>query len=182
MEKNDKLEISPFLPLIIETIHTTKNKVEQNFLLDFLYNRINYINISVKNYIEDDKKKANVNISHIQMLYEKYNSEKEKIGNNVRVNDFIRNVLYDRKKADIKNVDNHSNTDLSNLIKTDEELSFKYYEPNYMSFCPISLNRNIEGRGKKIFDMEPIWILPKLRHNFIWENEKFDNSKEPDKK
>ena len=58
MEKNDKLEISPFLPLIIETIHTTKNKVEQNFLLDFLYNRINYINISVKNYIEDDKKKS----------------------------------------------------------------------------------------------------------------------------
>ena len=182
MEKNDKLEISPFLPLIIETIHTTKKKVEQNFLLDFLYNRINYINISVKNYIEDDKKKVNVNISHIQMLYEKYNSEKEKIGNNVRVNDFIRNVLYDRKKADIKNVDNHSNTDLSNLIKTDEELSFKYYEPNYMSFCPISLNRNIGGRGKKIFDMEPIWILPKLKHNFIWENEKIDNSKEPDKK
>lgn len=182
MKKNDKLEISPFLPLIIETIQSTKNKIEQNFLLDFLYNQINYLNTSVKNYIQDNTKVVKMNISHLQMLIEKYNSEKYKNGNNIRMNDYIRHVLYDRKKSDIKNVDNHPNIEISNSIKTDEELSFKYFDPNYMSFCPISLNRNIGGSGKKIFDMEPIWLLPNLKHNFIWENEKIGDQMEEGKK
>ena len=180
MNKCDKLEISPFLPLIIETIQLTKNKSEQSFLIDFSSNQINYLNISVKNYIQDNSKTVKSNIPYLQMLYEKYNAEKNKIGINKKTNDYIRHVLYDRKKSDIKNIDNHPNIDIKNMINLDDELGFKYFEPNYMSFCPMNLN--IKTGGKKFFDMEPIWLMPNLKHNYIWENEKKENSQETDKK
>ena len=179
MKKNDNLEISPFLPLIIETIQTTKNRNEQNFLNDFLYNQINYLNTSVKNYIQDNTKMVKINIPYLQMLYEKYNSELNKNGNNKKTNDYIRHVLYDRKKSDIKNVDNHPNMDIANSINVNDELGFKYFEPNYMSFCPMNIKSN---NGRNFFDLEPIWIMPCLKHNFIWENEKNENNKEEDKK
>ena len=180
MKKNDKLEISPFLPLIIETIQSTKNKIEQNFLLDFLYNQINYLNTSVKNYLQDNTKVVKMNISQLQMLIEKYNSEKYKNGNNIRMNDYIRHVLYDRKKSDIKNVDNHPNIDIISSINIEDELAFRYFEPNYMSYSPMNLNMNINSDGKKFLDNEPIWIFPNLKHNFIWKNEKMEISKDDD--
>ncbi len=180
MNKCDKLEISPFLPLIIETIQLTKNKSEQSFLIDFSFNQINYLNISVKNYIQDNSKTVKPNISHLQMLYEKYNTEKNRIGINKKTNDYIRHILYDRKKSDIKNIDNHPNIDIKNSINIDDELAFKYFEPNYMSFSPMNLN--INTGGKNFFDMEPIWVMPNLKHNYIWEHEKKENIKESDKK
>ena len=181
IKKSDNLEISPFLPLIIETLQFSKNKSEQSFLIDFLFNQINYLNISVKNYIQDNSKAVKTNfLSNMQMIYEKYNLEKNKIGNNIKTNDFIRHILYDRKKSDIKNVDNHPNLDIINSINIDNELAFKYFEPNYMSFCPMNLNFGVEG--KKMFDMEPIWIMPYLKHDYIWTNESKEKCKEGDKK
>ena len=71
IKKNDQLEASPFLPLILETLQFSKNKSEQSFLLDFLFNQINYLNISVKNYIQDNSKTVKTsNVQNIQMLYE----------------------------------------------------------------------------------------------------------------
>ena len=104
--------------------------------------------------------------------------------NKVKVgNDYIRHVLYDRKKSDIKNVDNHQNKDLTNSINVNDELAFKYFVPNYMSFCPMNMNlNNNNGNVRKFFDMEPIWLIPNLKHNFIWENEKVENIKEEEKK
>lgn len=179
MKKNDKLDISPFLPFIIEIIQNTKNKIEQNFLNDFLCNQIHYLNTSVKNYIQDNTKTVKINVHYIQMLYEKYNNELNKNGNNKKINDHIRHVLYDRKKSDIKNVDNHPKMNLVDSINIEDELGFKYFDPNYMSFCPM----NVKGsNGRNFFDLEPIWIMPCLKHNFIWENEKMGNIKEEDEK
>lgn len=172
IQKSDDLDFSPFLPLIIEIMQKSKNITEQNFILDFLSNQINYLNTSVKNYLQDNTKSVKINIPHLQMLYEKYNSIQNKIGNNKKTNDYIRHVLYDRKKSDIKNIDNHSNIDIHNTINIEDELSFKFFEPNYMSFLPKSLNMN-----KKIFDMEPFWVIPNLNHNFIWENENMEEMK-----
>ena len=173
MKKNDNLEISPFLPLIIETIQTTKNKTEQNFLLDFLYNQINYLNISINNYIQDTSKTIKINIPHLQMLYEKYNLEKNKTGNNKKTNDYIRHILYDRKKSDIKNIDNHKDLNLFNDNNNDnnieQELNFNYYNPNYMSYYPLNNNNFLNS--------EPIWIIPQLKHNFIWEKKMNINEK-----
>jgi hypothetical protein len=80
-----------------------------------------------------------------------------------KTNNFIRHVLYDRKKNDNKNIDNHTNNNLNDYIDTKEEMSLKNFEPNYMSFYP-SLN------NKKFLNQEPVWIMPNLKHNFIWEN------------
>jgi hypothetical protein len=185
MKKNDELEITPFLPFIIETIKTSKNKNEQFFLSDFLNNQINYLNTSVKNYIEDNTKTVKIKIQDLQNLCNKYYMEQSKIGNNKKNYDYLRHVLYDRKKSDIKNVDNHLNSNLAKSINVDDELAFKYFVPNYMSFCPmnmISNQSNNSGNSCEIFDTEPIWLLPNLKHNFIWENGKLDNDKEEGEK
>lgn len=175
IQKNDKLEISPFLPLIIETMQITKNKNEQNFLVDILFNQINYLNISVETYIQNNSKAVKINIPQLQKLFEKYNDEKSKLGNYKKINDFLRHILYDRKKSDIKNLDNHPNIDIINSINIEDELNFRFFESNYMSYSPINLNMNINSEGTKFFDNEPIWICPNLKHNFIWEKENYKN-------
>jgi hypothetical protein len=182
IQKNDKLEISPFLPLIIETIQNSKNKNEQSFLIDILFNQINYLNISVKTYIQNNPKEVKINIPQLQKLFEKFNDEKNKLGNYKKTNDYIRSILYDRKKSDIKNVDNHLNVDIISSINIEDELAFKLFEPNYMSYSPMNLNMNINSNGNKFLDNEPIWIFPNLKHNYIWKNEKKENCKDGDMK
>lgn len=162
MKMNFHIEIGPFLPLIIETIQTTKNMGEQNFLFDFLNNEINYINSTVKNYLKD-KTKNNCNKANIyllQNLYQKYLHDKNE---NKRMNNYIRHVLYERKKAEVKNMDNHFENNIKEFISTKEEMNLKFFEPNYLEFYP---GKKIE----KFIDKEPVWIMPNLKHNFNWEN------------
>lgn len=87
----------------------------------------------------------------------------------------MRYVLYDRKKSEIKNMDNHTNINLDNCIKTKEEITFNFCTPNFLSFCPLSEN-------KKFIDNEPIWLMPGLKHNLVWEeNKKNEREKEEEK-
>ena len=162
MKKNFHIDIGPFLPLIIETIQTSKSVSEQNFLFDFLKNEINYINSTVKNFLKD-KTKSNytkANLYFLHNLYQKYLQEKPK---DKKLNNYISHILYERKKADLKHIDTHSNNNLTQFINTNEEMSLKYCEPNYISFCPKFING-------EFIDKEPIWIMPQLKHNFNWEN------------
>ena len=77
-------------------------------------------------------------------------------------------------------MDNHPNIDIISSINIEDELAFRYLEPNYMSYSPMNLNMNINSDGKKFLDNEPIWIFPNLKHNFIWKNEKMEISKDDD--
>ena len=169
MKMNYHIDIGPFLPLIIETIQTTKNMGEQNFLFDFLNNEINYINSTVKNYLKD-KTKNNCNKTNLYLLhnlYQKYMLEKSE---NKKMNNYVRHVLYERKKSDVKNMDNHCENNIKEFINSKEEMSLKFCEPNYLGLYP----------GKKIgkfIDKEPIWIMPNLKHNFNWENKKLYSGK-----
>ena len=162
MTKNHNIEIGPFLPLIIETIRTTKYKSEINFLFDLLNNQINYIYSTIKHFLNDNIKNSfnKTNLFLLQNLYSQYLNEKS---TNTKMNQYIRHVLYDRKKVDNRNIENHANINLMNYMDIKEEMSFKYCEQNYMSFCPKINN-------KKFIDHEPIWIMPKLKHNFNWGN------------
>ena len=45
----------------------------------------------------------------------------------------MRNVIYDRKKNDIKNLDKHHSKPDNNII---EAINFNYFQPNYMSYYP----------------------------------------------
>ena len=161
MKKKLNLEIGPFLPLIIETIQTTKYKTEQNFLFDLLNNQIDYTYSTVKNFLKDNTKNS-YNKTNLILLqnFNKYLNEKWV---DKKMNKFIRHVLYDRKKVDIRNIENHSNINLLKYMNTKEEMSLKNCEQNYLSFYP-KLN------NKKFLDNEPMWIMPNLKHNFNWEN------------
>ena len=162
MKINFHINVGPFLPLIIETIQTTKNISEQNFLFDFLNNEINYINSTVKNFLKD-KTKVNYNkrnLFFLQSLYQKYLLEKPK---DKKMSNFIRHILYDRKKTDIKHIDNHTSVNLPQYINTNQEMSLKLCEPSYISLCP-------KLKNSEFIDKEPVWIMPQLKHNFNWDN------------
>ena len=164
MKSKFNLDIGPFLPLIIETIQTTKYKTEQNFLFDLLNNQIDYINSTVKNFLKDNTKNSynKSNIILLNNLYMQYSNDK--ITDN-KMNDYIRHFLYDRKKTDLRNIENHYNINLKNDINTEEEMSLNYFQPNYMTFYPRINN-------EKFIEKEPIWIMPHLKHNFNWEKNK----------
>ena len=164
MKKKFNLEIGPFLPLIIEIIQTTKYKTEQNFLFDLLNNQIDYINSTVKNFLKDNTKNSynKSNIILLNNLYMQYSNDK--ITDN-KMNDYIRHFLYDRKKTDLRNIENHYNINLKNDINTEEEMSLNYFQPNYMTFYPRINN-------EKFIEKEPIWIMPHLKHNFNWKKNK----------
>ena len=181
IKKNDKLEISPFLPFILGTIQTTKERAEQNFLLDFLCYKINYLNISVKTYIQNKTKVGKINFAYLQALYNKHYSEIKKLGKSNKKNDFIWHILYEKKNNDVTNTGgNQQNGNIAAPSSVKDELVNKYFEPNYMSFFPLNLNEtnnNNNSDMKKIFDGEPVWIMPGLKHDFIWENKNFESAK-----
>ena len=167
--KDEKMESNPYLPIILERLQNCKNKNEQNFLVDFLYHQINYLNITIQEYLKDNTKEFKMNLNQIQMQWDKYYKEiKNKKNIDLKTSDKIRPVIYDRKKSDIKNIDNHNNFNLlmnSNNTSNDieKEFNLNYFNPNYMSYYPLNNNT--------FFNSEPIWLFPSLRHNFIWEKD-----------
>jgi len=167
LSKDQKMESNPYLLIILEMLRKSQNKNEQNFLLDFLYNQINYLNLTIKNYLRDNTKEPRINLVQIQMQWDKYYKEiLNKKNINLKTNDKIRPFIYDRKQRDIKNIDNHININL--LINSNDgngiekEFNLNYFNPNYMSYNPTS---------SKFINSEPIWLLPSLKHNFIWEKD-----------
>ena len=161
LKKNFHLEIGPFLPLIIETIKTTKFKTEQNFLFDLINDEIDYVNSTVINFLKDEtKNKYNkANLLVLQNLCQEYLKIRP---NDKKMDSYIRHVLYDRKKTDIKNIENHDNINIIKDINIKQDMSLEYFQPNYMSFYPGIDN-------KKYLSQEPIWIMPHLKHEFNWE-------------
>jgi hypothetical protein len=169
ISKKEKTESNTYLSIILEMLKNSQNKNELNFLIDYLYNQINYLNITIQNYLKDNTKELKMNLIQIQMQWGKY--YKEMLNNkniDLKTNDKNRPIIYDRRKSEIKNIDNHNNLNLflnniDNNKNNENELNLNYFSPNYMSYYP-KYNNNI------FFDSEPIWVLPSLRHNFIWEN------------
>ena len=169
ISKKEKTESNAYLSIILEMLKNSQNKNELNFLIDYLYNKINYLNITIQNYLKDNTKELKMNLIQIQIQWGKY--YKDMLNNkniDLKTNDKNRPIIYDRRKSEIKNIDNHNNLNLflNNIDdnkNNDNELNLNYFSPNYMSYYP-KYNNNI------FIDSEPIWVLPSLRHNFIWEN------------
>ena len=152
MYKLDKGNTIPFIPIILESIKESKNNIEKKILINFLENNINYKK-SIKEILED---KTEIEISNLEEYYNQYNKTIEKIPK--IINDWIRPIIYEK-------TDNKNNFILSQL--TPKEVSFNYFEPNYMSYYPN--NQHL------FFDNEPMWIMPSLKHQFIWDfNQKKD--------
>ena len=174
ISKQEKMVSNPYIPIILEMIQKSQNKNELIFLEDFLYNQINYIDITVQNYLKDTTKELKIDLAQLLIQWNKF--YKDILTNKniyLKTNDKIRPIIYDRKKSDIKNIDNHKDLNLFNDNNKDnnieKELNFNYFNPNYMSYYPINNN--------SFLNSEPIWILPQLKHNFIWEKKKNGDEK-----
>ena len=153
MYQLDKTNTIPFIPIILESLNKSKNNTEKKFLIDFLENNINYYQKTIKSIIEEN---SEIEIPDLKKYYEKYNKSTEKIPK--IINDWIKPIIYE----------NNKNKNLFNLSQlTPKEVSFNYFEPNYMSYYP--------NNQYPFFDNEPMWIMPSLKHEFIWD---FNQSKD----
>ncbi len=166
LTKNDTMETNPFLSIILERLQMTTDKTEQNFLIDFLCHQINYLNLTIDKYINKNPKEQRINTTQIQMQWDKYYKETLR-KKNIIVNkdDKIRPIIFDRKNNDIKNIDKNPNIDLLGNINNKDKineinLNFNYYKSNYMCSYPVN---------NCFLSSEPIWLIPYLKHNFIWE-------------
>lgn len=163
--KKERMETNPFLSLILEKLESSTDKAEQNFLIDFLCGQINYSNLTVDKYLNQNPKEQKINITQIKMRWDKYYKEILRQKNiNIKTDDNRRSVIYDRKNTE-KNIDNHPNLDLLQNIcnNKDNNFNLNYFKTNYMSYYPVNNFSN------SFFNKEPIWILPSLKHNFLWE-------------
>ena len=156
ISKKERKDTNPFLSVILEKLESSTDKTEQNFLIDFLCGQINYSNLTVDKYLNQNPKEQRINITQIKMHWDKYYKEiLNKKNINTKTDDNRRSVIYDRKNIE-KNIQNICNSG-------DNNLNLNYFEANYMSYDPVNIFSN------SFFNKEPVWILPSLKHNFLWE-------------
>jgi hypothetical protein len=127
MYRNEKLQSIPFIPIVLQTLNESKNKIEQQFLIDFIQNKIDYSKTPIKIYIEDNEKNQNIIIPNLKEYWNNYKKQTEKISKSI--NDWMNPIICDDK-------DNKSNKIFNLNQLTPVEVSMKYLEPNYMSYYP----------------------------------------------
>ena len=128
--RNEKVNSIPFYPIVFDTLKNTKNKVEKKLLIDFLKDSINYTKISIKSFIEDSELMDEIPLPDLNQYWGKYEQNKDKI--KLEIKDWIRPIVYEKKSIEIST--NAIPFNLSQL--TPQEVSFSYFEPNYMRFYP----------------------------------------------
>jgi len=160
--KNNKMETNPFLIIILDNLKNSNDINEQNFLIDFLYKKINYINKTIKEYLNEKKKEMKISITQIQIQWEKYYKEllKQMNVNNNNCNNKIRQIIYDRNNFGRNGINKSFNSNVLSNVHNLNEINLNFYESNYMSFRPNNNNFVIS---------EPIILLPDMKHNFLWE-------------
>ena len=159
---SSKIETNPYLFIILEKLKSTQEKIEQKFLVDFLYKKINYLNKTVDEFLNENPKEMRINVTQIQIQWDRYYKDllKQKNINN-EIKDNIRPIIYDRKNMDIKNINNPFNFNVLNNVNNEKDLNLNYFRTEYMSYKPVNNTFIIS---------EPKCILPNLNHKFLWEN------------
>ena len=154
---------STFSSLAFEILKETKLRSKKIILKDFLTNKINN-QMKIKEYIEFNEKNKNITINKedikdLEII--KMNNEKNKIfkKQNLCVSPMIPEKLI--TKNEINTRDNITQFESRSEI-------FNFFESNYMSYYPYKSNNEI------LFKNELNWIMPLLKHNFIWENSSYE--------
>ena len=161
ISKKDKMETNPFLIIILDNLKNTNDINEQNFLIDFLYKKINYVNKTSKEYLNEKKKEMKISITQIQIQWEKYYKEllkKMNINNNYK--DKMRQIIYDRNNFGRGGINKSFNSNAFSNVHNLNEINLNFFENNYMSFRPNNNNFVIS---------EPVFLLPDIKHGFLWE-------------
>ena len=151
---------STFNTLALHILNETKIKTIKIILIKLLQDSFNEIKMKIIEYIKIlDKYKHYEDIEKeiINLKNEGYTHE-----NNNRNYFSFNPVVNEKKLNDYKEINNNKITDHALNKK-----NFKYSEIDYMSYYPY--------KSKEIiFNDELKWIIPYLKHNFIWENNCFD--------
>ena len=161
ISKKDKMETNPFLIIILDNLKNTNDINEQNFLIDFLYKKINYVNKTIKEYLNEKKKEMKISITQIQIQWEKYYKEllkKMNINNNCK--DKMRQIIYDRNNFGRCGINKSFNSNAFSNVHNLNEINLNFFENTYMSFRPNNNNFVIS---------EPVFLLPDIKHGFLWE-------------
>ena len=163
--QKENTEANPFLFIILEQLKNSNDEREQDFLIDFLYKKINYLKMTIKQYLSQSKREMRINLTQMKLQWDKYYKEILAKNNiNVKSNDKIRAIIYDRGRNDInsQNVNNITNYNVIPDVNILNQSNLNYFNIDYMHFKPINNN---------FVSSEPVILIPNLRHNFIWEKE-----------
>ena len=149
-----------FSSLVLKILKETRNKEKKIILINLMENKMNNLQIKIDDYIkmiENYKIDENIDKEINNIINEGYTHE-----NNNKDNYLINPIVPEKGLKDNK-------ISLTNNIKkfASDENNLKYIESNYMSYYPLHLK-------EIIFKNELIWIIPGLKHNFIWENNCFE--------
>lgn len=164
ISQKEKMETNPFLFIILEKLKNSKDKIEQNFLLDFLYKKINYLGKTINEYLNKKPKEMRINIMQIQMQWDKYYKELLKQKNiNINSDGKIRPFVYDVNNVNIMDINNSfKKFNALDNVNIENKNHLNYFKSDYMSFRPNNIN---------FLSSEPIFLFPNLNHKFIWEKE-----------
>ena len=163
--QKENTEANPFLFIILEQLKNSNDEREQDFLIDFLYKKINYLKMTIKQYLSQSKREMRINLTQMKLQWDKYYKEILAKNNiNVKSNDKIRAIIYDRGRIDInnQNVNNITNYNGIPYVNILNQSNLNYFNIDYMCFRPINNN---------FVSSEPFILIQNLRHNFIWEKE-----------
>ena len=149
-----------FSSLVLKILKETRNKEKKIILINLMENKMNNLQIKINDYIkmiENYKIDENIDKEINNIINEGYTHE-----NNNKDNYLINPIVPEKGLKDNK-------ISLTNNIKkfASDENNLKYIESNYMSYYPLHLK-------EIIFKNELIWVIPGLKHNFIWENNCFE--------
>ena len=161
--QKENTETNPFLFIILEQLKNSNDEREQDFLIDFLYKKINYLKMTIKQYLSQSKREMRINLTQMKLQWDKYYKEILAKNNiNVKSNDKIRAIIYDRGRNDInsQNVNNITNYNVIPDVNILNQSNLNYFNIDYMYFKPINNN---------FVSSEPVILIPNLQHNFIWE-------------
>ena len=171
MYKQEDSKTTPFVPLFLECLEKSTINIEKKMLKDLIEFNSSSSKITVREYIESGKNLENIEIPETEMeqYWRMHESHKEKcIQEN---NDWISPVLYDNSENENNNINNNNVTqneksqenmpvfDISKM--SPEELNFDSFEPNFLTYYPNS--------NQQFYNEEPMWILPTLKYDFIWD-------------
>ena len=161
--QKENTEANPFLFIILEQLKNSNDEREQDFLIDFLYKKINYLKMTIKQYLSQSKREMRINLTQMKLQWDKYYKEILAKNNiNVKSNDKIRAIIYDRGRINInnQNVNNITNYNGIPYVNILNQSNLNYFNIDYMCFRPINNN---------FVSSEPVILIPNLQHNFIWE-------------
>ena len=172
MYRQEDSKTTPFVPLLLESLEKSTINIEKKMLKDLIEFNSPSSKMTIREYIESGKSLENIEIpeTDIEQYWRMHDSHKEKcIQENT---DWISSVLYDN--SDNENNSNNANNDVTQNVKSQEtmpafdiskmspeELNFDSFEPNFLTYYPNS--------NQQFYNEEPMWILPTLKYDFIWD-------------